>query len=613
MSLELVAQRLSATPHGAGYRAHCPAHDDRNPSLSVSEGSDGRVVLHCHAGCPVERVLAAAGLEWSDLHPPNLSSAVVAEYLYTDHEGKPVAKKARRPRKVFSWYRETGTGWTTGLKRIEVPLYNLPQVLRAATKGGRVYLVEGEKDADNLIAIGLTATTTPHGAAGNKKWQPDWSTSLRGADVVIIPDNDDEGHSHAERAAREVHSVALSVKVLQLDNLEVGQDVSDWLEAGRTPTDLESLAASTPAWTPAARAPKRALRTRPLSQVSLSAVRWLWKGRIPEGTLSLVVGAPKVGKSTVMADLVARLTTGRALHGDDSQQQPKPPAKVAVLALEDSESLVRARVEAAGGDAENVFVVDIDDRRGQDLVSALKDILVRDRPALVWIDNVNDLMPAGKDSSKDMDVRKVLTPIRELAEGAGVAIVACHHLRKGGGRNASEVVLGSVAYVAVARSILMVLEDPDEPGKDSRLLAHIAVSGARKQRSLAFQLVQHSISDDDGTQLEVARVEWTGTDERSADDLVREQDEARNPPASSTSAVTVALRAALKSGPRESRAVLAELAALGFSASAVRRAAKGLRVTSRQNGFGNENHATWSLPPDSGQPSLKTGWETTST
>ncbi|MDP9350275.1 MAG: hypothetical protein M3P51_01850, partial [Chloroflexota bacterium] len=54
-------------PNGKGYQALCPAHDDHNPSLSVAEGDDGRVLLKCFAGCSVEEIVAAVGLETRDL------------------------------------------------------------------------------------------------------------------------------------------------------------------------------------------------------------------------------------------------------------------------------------------------------------------------------------------------------------------------------------------------------------------------------------------------------------------------------------------------------------------------------------------------------------------
>src|ERR1043165_9616683 len=77
--------------YGAGWQARCPGHEDRNPSLSVSEGRDGGVVIHCHAGCPPERVGDALGLQLRDLAPPQAETNghrhVAARYAYHDADG----------------------------------------------------------------------------------------------------------------------------------------------------------------------------------------------------------------------------------------------------------------------------------------------------------------------------------------------------------------------------------------------------------------------------------------------------------------------------------------------------------------------------------------------
>jgi hypothetical protein len=55
---------------GAGFVAKCPHHDDRTASLSIKEGTDGRVLLHCFRGCPNLDVVTSAGLSFVDLFPP---------------------------------------------------------------------------------------------------------------------------------------------------------------------------------------------------------------------------------------------------------------------------------------------------------------------------------------------------------------------------------------------------------------------------------------------------------------------------------------------------------------------------------------------------------------
>jgi putative DNA primase/helicase len=106
-----------------------------------------------------------------------------------------------------------------------------------------VFLVEGEKDADNLAALGLTATCNPGGAG---KWRPEYTEQMRGLDVVIVPDNDEPGELHAWKVARELRGVAKSVCVLSLPGLPPKGDVSDYLRSGGTAEELVKLAEAAP-------------------------------------------------------------------------------------------------------------------------------------------------------------------------------------------------------------------------------------------------------------------------------------------------------------------------------------------------------------------------------
>ena len=69
MTAETIAKALGGHRAGATWMARCPAHEDRTPSLSIAAGDDGRVLLHCWAGCRTRDIVAALGLQWSDLFP----------------------------------------------------------------------------------------------------------------------------------------------------------------------------------------------------------------------------------------------------------------------------------------------------------------------------------------------------------------------------------------------------------------------------------------------------------------------------------------------------------------------------------------------------------------
>jgi hypothetical protein len=217
----------------------CPAHDDSSPSLSISQG-DGKVVLHCHAGCAVNDIVAALGLHMRDLfdtptEKKNGKARIVAEYDYVDAEGQLVFQVVRMDPKSFRQRRPDGKGgWVWKLLRdTPRPLYRLPQVLEAVAAGTTVFVCEGEKDVHSLERAGEVATTNPGGAG---KWRPEHAMTLDGAaEVVVVSDADEPGRAHALAVA---DSLTGRVGKLLVVEPAHGKDVSEHLGAGRTVDEL---------------------------------------------------------------------------------------------------------------------------------------------------------------------------------------------------------------------------------------------------------------------------------------------------------------------------------------------------------------------------------------
>jgi putative DNA primase/helicase len=262
-----ILQRLKEVhprPEG-GYTALCPAHDDHRRSLSVHVGADGKVLLHCHAGCKPESVAMALGLEMKDLFPGRPASEdphrIVAVYDYQDEGGALRYQVVRRADKSFSQRQPDGKGgWTWSLKGVEPLLYRVPELMRAMQEHRTVYIAEGEKDVDNLWRIGLPATTNSGGAG---KWRLGFAERFRGADVVVLPDNDEPGRAHALQVAKSLHGTAKSVRVLELPGLARKGDVSDWLQRGGTKEELSRLASATAVWAPSPAPKSEALVQEP--------------------------------------------------------------------------------------------------------------------------------------------------------------------------------------------------------------------------------------------------------------------------------------------------------------------------------------------------------------
>lgn len=246
MIISDLTARLKAKASHGHWMARCPAHDDRTPSLQISEGPDGRILLKCFAGCSIDDITNVLGIATRDLFPAHDKAQLVATYDYKDPQGNVVFQVLRYEPKTFKQRRPDGHGgWLWNLKGIRRPLYRFPDVLAAIAAHRPIYLVEGEKDADRLNALGLTATTN---AGGAQKWSAAYTDALRGAHVVILPDNDEPGNKHAESIAAALIKTASSVKIVALPDLPPKGDVSDWLAAGHTRNELEQLVTKTPEW-----------------------------------------------------------------------------------------------------------------------------------------------------------------------------------------------------------------------------------------------------------------------------------------------------------------------------------------------------------------------------
>lgn len=217
---------------GSGWTARCPAHEDQRASLSISEGEDGRVLLCCFANCGVDRIVAALGLEMRDLFAAaerrnGHEKHIVATYDYRTTDGVLSFQVVRMAPKDFRQRRPDGHGgWVWKAGNLDLP-YRLPE-LTAADPAATVFVVEGEKDADRLAALGLVATCNAGGAG---KWRPAHSKALDGRDVVILPDNDDPGRQHADQVERSLQGIARSACTVHLPGIPAKGDLSDWLDA----------------------------------------------------------------------------------------------------------------------------------------------------------------------------------------------------------------------------------------------------------------------------------------------------------------------------------------------------------------------------------------------
>lgn len=323
-----------------------------------------------------------------------------------------------------------------------------------------------------------------------------------------------------------------------------------------------------------------------LSDVQAEMVSWLWPGRIPRGKLTLIVGDPGVGKSLLTVDLAARISRGTAFPDD----APAPCGDVIILTAEDGKAdTIRPRLDAAGGDASHVYVLDGIGTPGSvprplDFASDLEHLectITKHAAPLLIVDPITAYLGDG-DSYKDADVRRVLGPLAAVAERTGVAILGIMHLSKNEQRKALYRALNSIAFVAAARAVFAVAEDPEAEGRV--LFLPLKMNLAEKPCGLAYRKEGGRIIWDSApvtVDAETALGATSAPGERS------ERLEAKR--------ILVDI---LRDGPMRAEDVREESERAGISPRTLERAKAALGIRSeRVGGAGATGWWQWSLPP----------------
>jgi hypothetical protein len=241
----------------------------------------------------------------------------------------------------------------------------------------------------------------------------------------------------------------------------------------------------------------RTATSRPASKIDARPVDWLWPGRIPSGTLTVLAGDPGLGKSLLSLALASKLSRSELTDG---------PADVLLLTAEDSVAhTVVPRLQAARADLDRVHFASIsqDEMDASMLfpedIGRLRELVLAHQARLVVIDPLMAHLSAKIDSWKDQKVRLALAPLHRLAEETGSAILVVAHLNKGQGSDPLQRLGGSIGIAAAARSVLLLARDPDDPEGDQgaqRVLAHVKSNLSSLARSLGFQIEEAAVAGD---------------------------------------------------------------------------------------------------------------------
>lgn len=221
-----------------GTKGSLSVNLDKDSWYDHETGEGGGVLdlVSRHTGRPDGRQWLIENGHLQQAIPPR-SPSPAAEYDYADEYSELQFQVVKTSDGRFFQRQPDGSGgWVNNLKGVKLVPYRLPEL--KAKPDAAVYIVEGEKDVDNLRAVGLLATCNAGGAG---KWRDEYSEHLRGRDVVVVPDNDVPGRKHRDQVVQSLGGVAKSMRVLELPGLDEKGDVSDWLAAGGTADELMAM------------------------------------------------------------------------------------------------------------------------------------------------------------------------------------------------------------------------------------------------------------------------------------------------------------------------------------------------------------------------------------
>lgn len=393
--------------------------------------------------------------------PASDDAYVIETHYFDDEQGRRWGKVERCEGSTFRQYHYADKEWHPcapgGLKKP----YNLRNLVQA-TPETDVWITEGEKDADSLIALGLLATTNAEGALKFTMEHVPWFMGR--ARVFICQDNDDVGRRHAEVVARLLRPVVKDVRIVSFPELPEHGDVTDWLNAGGNKDLLIHRAMSAPSIV-------ERVNAAPFLIPDPSTIprrEWLYPPHFVGGYVSLTLAPGGVGKSALLTTEALAMVSGKALLG----VSPLKRLKVWSMNLEDPMDELQRRFTATAkyygiteqdiGD--RLFInsgrtmplilgtdsskgAKIDDAAVRDVISA-----IRANGINVWIVDpfvASHRLPENDNTKIDMVARAYA----QIAEETGAAVMLVHHTRKmGPDRGTVDDGRGASSLLAAARS-----------------------------------------------------------------------------------------------------------------------------------------------------------------
>ena len=251
-----------------------------------------------------------------------------------------------------------------------------------------------------------------------------------------------------------------------------------------------------------------------MEQVEVEKIDWLLYPFIPFGKVTIVQGDPGEGKTTMVLQIIAKLTKGEEVlpsGSDESALEEKTmvlePVNVIYQTAEDGlGDTIKPRLLSAGADCSRVMVIDDNDQALTMMDARLEEAIIQTKARLVVLDPIQGFLGTDVDMHRANEIRPLMKRVAVLAEKYHCAIILIGHMNKNSNGKSSYRGLGSIDFQAAARSVLIVGRIKDEP--EIRVVCHVKSSLAPEGKTIAFRL-----DKDTG-------FEWIGEYDISADDLL---------------------------------------------------------------------------------------------
>ena len=263
-----------------------------------------------------------------------------------------------------------------------------------------------------------------------------------------------------------------------------------------------------------------------METVEVEQIEWLFYPFIPFGKVTIIQGDPGEGKTTMVLQIIAKLTRGEKILPEQEQtteeksgaeiaadsdvkfsESPIEPVNVIYQTAEDGlGDTIKPRLLAAGADCSRVLVIDDREQPLTMLDIRLEEAIVQTKARLVVLDPIQGFLGAEVDMHRANEIRPLMKRVAVLAEKYRCAIILIGHMNKNSNGKSSYRGLGSIDFQAAARSVLIVGRIKDEP--EIRVVCHVKSSLAPEGKSIAFRLDKNN------------GFEWIGEYDISADELL---------------------------------------------------------------------------------------------